>query len=115
MSIRMSSDSDKERPERKRETGLALKERTRTKKPPMYKVLLHNDDYTTKEFVVMILQSIFHKTEGEAVRIMMHVHSNGVGVAGVYTHEVAETKVVKTMNLAQAHEYPLQCTLEPAE
>lgn len=115
MSIRMSSEEDAKRPGRKRETGLAIKERTHTKKPPMYKVLLHNDDYTTKEFVVMILQSIFHKSEAEAVRIMMHVHNNGVGVAGVYTHEVAETKVVKTLNLAQAHEYPLQCSLEPAE
>lgn len=115
MSIHMSSDSDKKRPDNKRETGLALKERTRTKKPPLYKVLLHNDDYTTKEFVVMILQSIFNKSEAEAVRIMMHVHNNGIGVAGVYTHEVAETKVAKTMNLAQAHEYPLQCSLEPTE
>lgn len=115
MSIRMSSDSDKKRPTTKRETGLALKERTRTKKPPMYKVLLHNDDYTTKEFVVMVLQSIFNKSEAEAVRIMMHVHNSGIGVAGVYTHEVAETKVVKTMNLAQAHEYPLQLSLEPTE
>lgn len=110
----MSSDSDKRR-QRKEQTGLALKERTRTKKPPMYKVLLHNDDYTTKEFVVMILQSIFHKSEAEAVRIMSHVHNNGIGVAGVYTHEVAETKVNKTMNLAQAYEYPLQCSLEPTE
>lgn len=111
----MSDDSDKKRPGTKRESGVALKERTRTKKPPLYKVLLHNDDYTTKEFVVLILQSIFQRSESEAVRIMMHVHNNGVGVAGVYTYEVAETKVAKTMNLAQAHEYPLQCTLEPAE
>lgn len=111
----MSDSSDKRRPGTKRESGVALQERTRTKKPPLYKVLLHNDDYTTKEFVVLILQSIFQKSESEAVRIMMHVHSNGVGVAGVYTYEVAETKVTKTMNLAQAHEYPLQCTLEPAE
>ena len=115
MTLRMSSDSDKKRPITKRETGLAVKERTRTKKPPMYKVLLHNDDYTTKEFVVMILETIFQKSESEALRIMMHVHNNGVGVAGVYTHEVAETKAVKTMNLAQAHEYPLQCSLEPTE
>jgi ATP-dependent Clp protease adaptor protein ClpS len=112
----MSSDSDKnKRPSQRRETGLALKERTRTKKPPMYKVLLHNDDYTTKEFVVMVLQGIFNKSETEALRIMMHVHNNGVGVAGVYTHEVAETKIAKTMNLAQAHEYPLQMSLEPTE
>lgn len=110
-----SDDSDKKRPGTKRESGVALKERTRTKKPPLYKVLLHNDDYTTKEFVVLILQSIFQRSESEALRIMMHVHNNGVGVAGVYTYEVAETKVAKTVNLAQAHEYPLQCTLEPAE
>jgi ATP-dependent Clp protease adaptor protein ClpS len=112
--IRMSSDSDKDRGT-KRDRGVAVKERTKTKKPPMYKVLLHNDDYTTKEFVVMILQSIFNKGESDAVRIMMHVHNNGVGVAGVYTFEVAETKVTKTINLAQAYEYPLQCSLEPAD
>lgn len=116
MTIEMSSGSDKnKRPRRKEQTGLALKERTHTKKPPMYKVLLHNDDYTTKEFVVRILQSVFHKSEGEALRIMTHVHNNGVGVAGIYTREVAETKVQKTLSLAQAYEYPLQCSLEPTE
>jgi ATP-dependent Clp protease adaptor protein ClpS len=118
--VRMSSNSDKDnnnnrRPGRKEQTGLALKERARTKKPPMYKVLLHNDDYTTKEFVVRILQSVFHKSEGEALRIMNHVHNNGVGVAGIYTREIAETKVQKTLSLAQAYEYPLQCSLEPTE
>ncbi len=113
--MRMSSDSGNKTPGNKKERGLALKERVRTKKPSMYKVLLHNDDYTTKEFVVWVLQSVFQKSESEAVQVMMHVHSNGVGIAGVYTHEVAETKVAKTMNLAQAHEYPLQCTLEPTE
>jgi ATP-dependent Clp protease adaptor protein ClpS len=111
----MSSGNDKKRPEQKHEPGVATKERVRTKKPPMYKVLLHNDDYTTKEFVVLVLQSVFHKGESEAVRIMMHVHNNGVGVAGVYTYEVAETKIAKTMQLAQSYEYPLQCSLEPAE
>ena len=74
-----------------------LDERTRTKKPPMYKVLLHNDDYTTREFVVWVLQTVFHKNEGDAIAIMSHVHNNGVGVAGVYTFEVAETKVTKTI------------------
>ena len=111
----MSSDNDKGRPEHKHEPGVATKERTRTKKPPMYKVLLHNDDYTTKEFVVLVLQSVFHKSEGEAVRIMMHVHNNGIGIAGVYTYEVAETKIAKTVQLVQSYEYPLQCSLEPAE
>jgi ATP-dependent Clp protease adaptor protein ClpS len=108
-------DPDKGRPERKREEGVAVKERMRTKKPPMYKVLLHNDDYTTKEFVVMVLQSVFRLSEGEAVRVMMHVHSNGVGVAGVFTHEVAETKIHKTLQLSRTYEYPLQCTMEPAD
>lgn len=116
MTIHMASGSDNgKRPSRKQQTGLALKERTRTKKPPMYKVMLHNDDYTTKEFVVSVLQSIFHKSEGEALRIMNHVHNNGVGIAGIYTLEVAETKVQKTVSLAQTYEYPLQCSLEPTE
>jgi ATP-dependent Clp protease adaptor protein ClpS len=111
---RMSSGDDR-KPDTRQERGVAIKERERTKKPPMFKVLLHNDDYTTKEFVVLILQSVFNKSEGEAVQIMMHVHNSGIGVAGVYTHEVAETKATKTMQLAQAHEYPLQCSVEPAE
>lgn len=96
-----------------RQRGVAIKERTRTEKPPLYKVLLHNDDYTTKEFVVMILQAIFNKDEQGALRVMMTVHNNGVGVAGVYSYEIAETKVAKTLQLAQAHEYPLQASLEP--
>lgn len=109
-------DDDKgKRPERKHESGVAVKERSKTKKPPMYKVLLHNDDYTTKEFVVMVLQSVFRLSEGESVRVMMHVHSNGVGVAGVFTHEVAETKIHKTQQLARAYEYPLQLSMEPAD
>ena len=114
MRIEMSSDKDK-RPDQKEQSGVAVKERARTKKPPMYKVLMHNDDYTTKEFVVMVLQSVFRKSEADSVRIMMHVHSNGVGVAGVYTHAVAETKIAKTHNLATAYEYPLQMSMEPTD
>jgi ATP-dependent Clp protease adaptor protein ClpS len=110
---------DKPPPSRKREgerqTGLVLDERTRTKKPPMYKVLLHNDDYTTREFVVWVLQNVFRKSESDAIAIMSHVHNNGVGVAGVYTYEVAETKVTKTQHLAKAQQYPLQLSIEPAE
>ncbi|NIO11642.1 MAG: ATP-dependent Clp protease adapter ClpS, partial [Deltaproteobacteria bacterium] len=79
------------------------------KRPPLYKVLLHNDDYTTKEFVVRILEYVFHKAHTEAVHIMLHVHQNGIGVAGVYTYEVAETKVAQVENLARQHEYPLKC------
>ncbi len=83
-------------------------------KPKMYKVLLHNDDYTTMEFVVFVLMSIFHRPEPEAVQIMMHVHRNGVGVAGVYTFEVAETRVRNVEALARRYEYPLRCTFEEA-
>jgi ATP-dependent Clp protease adaptor protein ClpS len=115
MVIRMSDEKKPDRPRRERDTGVALEERTRTKKPPMYKVLLHNDDYTTKEFVVFVLQSVFHRSEVDAIAIMEHVHSQGVGVAGVYTYEVAETKVTKTTQLARAHEYPLQLSIEPTE
>ena len=111
--------SDEKKPPAKREgdrqTGLVLDERTRTKKPPMYKVLLHNDDYTTREFVVWVLQGVFHKSEDEAVAIMSHVHNNGVGIAGVYTFEVAETKVTKTMSLAKAQQFPLQLSIEPTD
>ncbi len=98
-----------------RQTGLILDERTRTKQPPLYKVLLHNDDYTTREFVVWVLQTVFHKSDDDAVAIMSHVHNHGVGVAGIYTFEVAETKVTKTMHLARAQQYPLQLTIEPAD
>jgi len=82
------------------------------KKPSLYKVLLHNDDYTTKEFVVQLLEYVFHKDPTEAIHIMLHVHQNGIGVAGVYTHEVAETKVALVESLARQHEYPLKCTME---
>lgn len=84
------------------------------KRPPLYKVLLHNDDYTTKEFVVEILQYVFHREYGEAVQIMLHVHRRGIGVAGVYSYEIAETKVAMVESLAREHEYPLKCSVEEA-
>lgn len=96
-----------------RESGVVTETRKKLKRPPMYKVLLHNDDYTTREFVVMILQAIFNKSETEATQIMLHVHHNGMGVAGVYPFEVAETKVEKVTGLARKYEFPLKCTLEP--
>ncbi len=96
-----------------RKGDLVLDERTKTKKPSLYKVLLHNDDYTTREFVVMVLQQIFHHSETEATRIMMHVHNNGIGIAGVFPFEVAETKIAKTMTLARRFEFPLQLSMEP--
>jgi ATP-dependent Clp protease adaptor protein ClpS len=80
--------------------------------PPLYKVLLHNDDYTTQEFVVWILQTIFRLSEPEAMRVMLHVHLRGVGVAGIYTYEIAETKVEQTTALAREHRYPLLTTME---
>jgi ATP-dependent Clp protease adaptor protein ClpS len=97
-------------------TGTAVETRTkpRLKKPRMYKVLLHNDDYTTMEFVVFILQGIFHHSESEAMQIMLHVHKNGVGVAGVYTREIAETRITQVEALARKHEYPLRCSMDEA-
>ena len=98
------------------EAGVVTATRTerKLKKPKMYKVLLHNDDYTTMEFVVYILQGIFHRNEADAVQIMLHVHKNGIGVAGVYSYEVAETRVAQVEALAREHEFPLRCSLEEA-
>ncbi|MCA9606014.1 MAG: ATP-dependent Clp protease adaptor ClpS [Myxococcales bacterium] len=87
----------------------------RVKRPRMYRVLLHNDDYTTREFVVEVLRGVFHHSEGDAVRIMLHVHYNGLGVAGVFTREIAETKVRTVEQLAREREYPLRLSMEPEE
>ena len=78
----------------------------------MWRVLLHNDDYTTQDFVVLVLETVFHKPRGEAVTIMMAVHRSGMGMAGVYTHDVAETKILSTKQLAEEHEFPLLVTME---
>src|SRR5687767_4621209 len=86
--------------------------REKVAEPPLFKVLLHNDDYTTMEFVVWVLESIFNMPEEQAVQVMLNVHLRGVGVAGIYTFEVAETKVEKTSALAREHEYPLLVTME---
>ncbi|MBX6373548.1 MAG: ATP-dependent Clp protease adapter ClpS [Acetobacteraceae bacterium] len=94
------------------QTGVVVKARPRTKKPSMYKVLMLNDDYTPMEFVVHVLERFFQKTREEATRIMLHVHRRGVGVCGVYTYEVAETKVTQVMDLARQNQHPLQCTIE---
>ena len=93
-------------------TGVVVKTRPRTKKPSMYKVLMLNDDYTPMEFVVHVLERFFQKSREEATRIMLHVHRRGVGVCGVYTYEVAETKVTQVMDLARQNQHPLQCTIE---
>ena len=93
-------------------SGALTLTRTRTKKPSMYKVLMLNDDYTPMEFVVDVLQHIFQKNRDEATQIMLHVHQKGVGVCGVYTYEIAETKVTQTVDYARKNQHPLQCTLE---
>jgi ATP-dependent Clp protease adaptor protein ClpS len=93
-------------------TGVVVRSRTKTKKPSMYKVLMLNDDYTPMEFVVDVLERFFGKNIEEATRIMWHVHRRGVGICGVYTYEVAETKVNLVMDFAQENGHPLQCTLE---
>ncbi len=93
-------------------TERRTKTRAKTAKPPLYKVILLNDDYTPMEFVVEVLKAVFHKPHAEATRIMLHVHQNGMGVAGVYPFEIAETKVRTVEELARQAEYPLKCTME---
>jgi ATP-dependent Clp protease adaptor protein ClpS len=94
------------------QTGVVTRTRPKTKKPSMYKVLLLNDDYTPMEFVVHVLERFFGKTREDATSIMLHVHQKGVGICGVYTYEVAETKVTQVMDFARKHQHPLQCTME---
>jgi ATP-dependent Clp protease adaptor protein ClpS len=99
------------------ESGVVTESRAKKKlkRPPLYKVLLHNDHYTTRDFVVEVLRCIFHKSESEAVQIMLHVHHNGVGVAGIYPYDVAETKIRLVEKLARDHEFPLRLSMEPDE
>ena len=92
--------------------GTVTKVRPKTRKPAMYKVLMLNDDYTPMEFVVHVLERFFQKNRDEATQIMLHVHRRGVGVCGVFTYEVAETKVTQVMDLARQNQHPLQCTIE---
>jgi ATP-dependent Clp protease adaptor protein ClpS len=93
-------------------TALVTKTKPLTRRPHMYRVLLLNDDYTTQEFVVIVLRRYFNKSVEEATRIMLHVHNHGVGECGVYTYEVAETKVTQVMEFARRHQHPLQCIME---
>jgi len=99
-------------PDFERDEAVLTESETKLEKPPLFKVLLHNDDFTTMEFVVYVLRTVFHKDEIDAFQIMMNVHRAGVGVAGIYTYEIANMKAEKCMNLARAHEYPLLCTVE---
>jgi ATP-dependent Clp protease adaptor protein ClpS len=94
------------------DTDVLTESETKLEKPPLYKVVVHNDDFTTMDFVVYVLRSIFHRSDAEAFSIMLKVHMEGVGIAGVYTYEIATMKAEKAINLARANEYPLLCTVE---
>ena len=107
------SDDDEDRDDGSEgKTGVVTKTRPKTKKPSLYKVLLLNDDYTPMEFVVHVLEKYFNKGREDATRIMLQVHQKGVGICGVYTYEVAETKVTQVIDFSRQHGHPLQCTME---
>ncbi|GAK33835.1 ATP-dependent Clp protease adapter protein ClpS [alpha proteobacterium Q-1] len=93
-------------------TGLLTKTEPKTKKPSMYKVLMLNDDYTPMDFVIHVLKRFFRMSSEQATQVMLHVHQKGVGVCGVFTYEIAETKATQVVDYAQKHHHPLQCTLE---
>jgi ATP-dependent Clp protease adaptor protein ClpS len=105
-------EDDRDEPDGGADGRVGTKTLTRTKKPSLYRVLLLNDDYTPMEFVVYVLERFFQKSREEATTVMLHVHQNGVGLCGVFTYEVAETKVAQVLDLARRHEHPLQCTME---
>jgi ATP-dependent Clp protease adaptor protein ClpS len=112
MTLMSDDDDDRKTGNGKPTTGVVVKARPKTKKPAMYKVLMLNDDYTPMEFVILILERFFAKNREEATRIMLHVHQRGVGICGVFTYEVAETKVTQVMDFSRQNQHPLQCTLE---
>jgi len=104
--------SDDERTGDDSDVGVATKTRSQTKRPPMYKVLILNDDYTPMEFVVHVLERFFGLNHAQAFELMLTVHKKGVAVVGVFSFEIAETKVAQVMDFAQRHQHPLQCTME---
>lgn len=95
-----------------RDTDVLTEQESKLEKPKLFKVLLHNDDFTTMDFVVFVLQYVFNRSDADALIIMLKVHNEGIGVAGIYPYEVAKTKAEKTINLAKAREFPLLCTVE---
>jgi len=99
-------------PDYENEDAVVSESKEELKKPPLYKVLIHNDDFTTMEFVVQVLTEVFNRAESDAFRIMLQVHVEGVGVAGVFTYEIAQMKAEKATNLARTHEFPLLFTVE---
>lgn len=102
-------------PDSENDTDVLTESESKLEKPKLYKVLLHNDDFTTMEFVVYVLNTVFMRSEAESFAIMFKVHNEGVGIAGVYPYEVATMKAEKAMNMARAHEYPFLCTVEEEE
>jgi ATP-dependent Clp protease adaptor protein ClpS len=100
------------RPDREYEGWVVTDQKTKVEEPPLYKVLFHNDDYTSMEFVVLLLEKLFNKSTAEATRIMLNVHQQGIGIAGIYHREIAETKVAVVHDLAQKNDFPLRCTME---
>lgn len=109
--------SERQGRDEQRESGVAIREREekKIKRPRMYRVILHNDDYTPMDFVVRLLETVFHRNESEATAVMLHVHHHGQGVAGVYTHEIAETKVAQVHLLARKNDHPLMASMEPED
>jgi ATP-dependent Clp protease adaptor protein ClpS len=100
------------KPREQGDTAVVTEKKTQTRKPRLWKVLLHNDDYTTMEFVIHVLQAVFNKEGAEAHELMLQVHTRGMCVAGVYTYEIAETKVETVEHMARAAEFPFLCTME---
>ena len=100
------------RQDREHEGWVVTDQKTKVEEPPLYKVLFHNDDYTSMEFVVLLLEKLFNKSTAEATRIMLNVHQQGIGIAGIYNREIAETKVAVVHDLAQKNDFPLRCTME---
>lgn len=110
--VRMQDDDGRDDDDIGAGTDIATRTRTKTKKPSLYRVLLLNDDFTPMEFVVHVLERFFSKNRAQATRIMLHVHNHGVGECGVFTFEIAETKVTQVMDFARKHQHPLQCVME---
>lgn len=106
----MSSETDRDE-----QSGVATVKKTKLRPPKMYKVLMHNDDYTTMEFVILVLQKFFNKNSTEAQAIMLEVHNRGFGICGIYTYEVAESKVAKVTKYARDNGHPLKCSTEPCD
>lgn len=97
------------------QSDIAVVNKSKTQRPRMYKVIMHNDDYTTMEFVVLVLKKYFNKSIPEAQAIMLEVHNQGFGICGIYTHEVAESKVAKVIKFARENGHPLKCSIDPCE